>query len=139
MSIAKSYLWVPNLRVKTWLDMRPYLNEPKLPHFAAGINTQQLTTNARKTITCVQNGDKKNPPTFPFEMLDQSRLKFMKPMPPKPAPMKLATAFSGATQHRNAKDPNIGKTNSGRNCHNVIPPRTEKKTIICFREAVDGE
>jgi len=70
-----------------------------LPHFAAGISIQQLTANARKIRTWVQNGVKKRlPALLRLLILDQSRLRFINPMPPKPDPMKFAVAFLGATK-----------------------------------------
>ena len=125
--------------MKTALDIKPYLKEPKFPHFAAGRRTQQLKANARKMRTCVQNGVRKRlPALLRLPILDQSKLRFKNPIPPNPEPMKLATAFSGATQQRNAKEPNIGKTYSGRNCQSVTAARTEKKTIICFLDVLVG-
>ena len=104
------------------------------------MRTQQFTAKAKKMITWVQNGVKKRLPLFPkLDTLDQSRLRFKNPIPPKPAPMKFAVAFLGATQQRKAKDPSMGKANSGRNCQNVTAPRTAQKVCICFLEVVDGK
>ena len=90
-------------------------------------------------MTWVQYGVKnKLPALLRLLILDQSRLRFKNPIPPKPAPMKFAVAFLGATQHNKAKDPNIGKTYSGRNCQSVTVASTEKKTTICFLDAADG-
>lgn len=49
-------------------------------------------------------------------MLDQSRVKLSKPMPPLPDPKKLTLWLPGANQQRGARTAVIGKTNSGRNC-----------------------
>ena len=32
----------------------------------------------------------------------------------------------------------MGKAYSGRNCHSVTADRTRKKTLVCFRDALDG-
>lgn len=71
-------------------------------------------------------------------MFDQSRERFKKPMPPKPAPTKFATWLRGATQHKKESDPNMGKTYSGRNCHRVIPSRTSQNTLVSLRDAGVG-
>jgi len=121
------------------LFIRPYLNDPRLPHFAQGNKIQQLATNAKKITTCVQYGVRKRLPLLPrLETFAQSRLKFKNPMPPNPAPMKLALGFRGATQQRKARDPSIGKAYSGRNCQRVTAVSTAKKTYICFLEVDDG-
>lgn len=121
-----------NIPWKTRFDMTLWFHLAMFPNLAAGMITQQLTAYARKRITCVQNGVKKRLP--PEEILDQSRERFRNPIPPKPLPMKFAVALCGATQQRKARDPSMGKTNSGRNCHTMTPPRTAKKIFICFLE-----
>lgn len=83
-------------------------------------------------ITCVHHGVRNR--LVLTEILDQSSDKFRNPMPPKPPPMKLATLLRGATQQRNASEPSMGKTNSGRNCHRMTAVRTAKKILICLRE-----
>lgn len=87
-------------------------------------------------MTCVHHGVRNR--LAPEAMLDQSSDRLRKPMPPKPAPIKLATGLRGATQHRNASDPSMGKTNSGRNCHRMTATSTPKKTRICLLERGDG-
>lgn len=59
-------------------------------------------------------------------------------MPPKPAPTKLATALFGATQHRKAREPSMGNTNSGRNCQRMTASSTRKKTFDCLRDSAVG-
>lgn len=116
--------------------MRPCLYEERLPHFTAGIRTQQFTTKAANIMTCVQYSVRNK---FVLALIsDQSRDRFKNPMPPKPEPRKLAVAFSGATQHKKARDPSIGKTYSGRNCQRITPTRTEKKTFICLLDLAEG-
>ena len=125
--------------MKRRLDINSSFQLPRLPHFAAGSSIQQLTTKARKMMTWVHHGvTNKLLELLKLAILDQSSVRFKKPIPPKPEPMKFATLFFGATQQRNAKEPSIGNTNSGRNCHKVIPARTPKNTLICFFETRDG-
>lgn len=69
---------------------------------------------------------------------DQSSDKFSMPIPPNPAPTKFAVGLRGATQQRNASDPSIGQTYSGRNCHSVTPSSTRKKTFSCLCESLVG-
>jgi hypothetical protein len=88
-----------------------------------------LTCSSHRDIA-YQNGVMRIEDPFQL-MLDQSREKFRKPIPPKPEPMKFATGFLGATQHKNASEEVMGKTYSGKNCQRVIPPKHEKKMIIC--------
>lgn len=90
-------------------------------------------------ITCVHHGvTNKLLLLLRLLILDQSKVKFNRPIPPKPDPMKFAVALFGATQHRNAMEPSIGNAYSGRNCHKVMNSNTEKNTFICFLETRDG-
>lgn len=86
--------------------------------------------------TCVHQGFRKRLPLE--DMLDQSRLRFKKPIPPNPAPIKFATWLRGATQHKKARDPSMGKTNSGRNCQRMMPSRAIQKTLVCLRDSCVG-
>jgi hypothetical protein len=74
-----------------------------------------------------------------FDTLDQSRERFKKLIPPMPAPIKLAVALRGATQHRNDNELRNGKTYSGRNCQIITATRTHKKTYFCFFAALESE
>lgn len=90
-------------------------------------------------ITCVHHGvTNKLPLLLRLLKLDQSNDRFNRPIPPNPEPRKFAVAFLGATQHRNAMEPSIGKINSGRNCHVVTNASAEKNTFICFLETRVG-
>lgn len=90
-------------------------------------------------ITCVHHGvTNKLPLLLRLLKLDQSNDRFNMPIPPNPEPMKFAVAFLGATQHKNAREPSIGKINSGRNCHVVINASEKKNTFICFLETRVG-
>lgn len=102
----------------------------------AGNKTQQLKAKATNMMTWVHHGVKKRLVTW--EIDDQSKERFRNPMPPNPAPMKFAVGLLGATQHKKAMDPSMGKAYSGRNCHRITPSRTRKKTLICFRDSLVG-
>ena len=67
---------------------------------SGGRSTQQLKTKAANSTACVQNGIS----MICDVIFDQSRERFRKPIPPRPAPMKFAVAFRGATQHRNESE-----------------------------------
>lgn len=71
-------------------------------------------------------------------MVDQSRDRLRNPIPPSPELMKLADAFRGATQHKNASDESIVKTYSGRNCQKNTAIRVRKNTRICLLDTGDG-
>lgn len=53
-------------------------------------------------------------------ILDQLRVMFSSPMPPRPAPMKLTAWLRLANQHSGARDATKGKRYSGRNCHTNV-------------------
>jgi hypothetical protein len=118
------------LPIKRRLDISPCLYDPRFPHFATGIRIQQLTTKAIKMITWVHHGVRKRSQFL--RIADQSKERFIKPIPPAPLPIKLAIELCGATQHRKAIECRNGKTYSGRNCHEVMKASTKKKTFICF-------
>ena len=103
---------------------------------AAGIKTHALKAKPMNITTWVHQGVRNR--LYLAVMFDQSRDRLRKPMPPKPAPMKLATWLCGATQQRKASEPSIGKTYSGRNCHKVTPSKTSQNTFVCFRDSGVG-
>jgi hypothetical protein len=125
--------------VNTRLDIKCNFQLSKFPHFAAGNKAQQLNTKARKMMTWVHHGvTNRLLLSLKLLRLDQSSDRFKTLVPPKPEPRKVATELWGATQHRKAKEPSIGKTFSGRNCQGVMPSRTPKKTFIFSRETREG-
>ena len=103
---------------------------------AAGIKTHALKAKPMNITTWVHQGVRNR--LYLAVMFDQSRDRLRKPMPPKPAPMKLATWLCGATQQRKASEPSIGKTYSGKNCHSVTPSKTSQNTFVCFRDSGVG-
>jgi hypothetical protein len=117
---------------KMRLDISPCFQDPRFPHLAAGSSTQQLKMKATVRTTVVQNGTTMGLMATVLEMFAQSRLRFMKPMPPMPPPMKLATGLRGATQQRKERDESIGNTYSGRNCQRMMKMKVPKKTSFCF-------
>jgi len=135
MSFVTGYL-VPFPR-KTRFDMSwvsvSFDHMLRLPHFEAGMRTQQLNTKATVRTAVVQNGTIMGLFRDMLLILAQSNERFRKPIPPIPAPMKFAVALRGATQHRKDSELSIGKTYSGKNCQKIMKTKDPKNTYFCLR------
>ena len=105
-----------------------------IQHQAMLIFRNMAKHGSRDKNPAAKDKGSKNYSLCPEGCQEQASIRFKNPMPPKPELTKLAVGLCGATQQRKASDPRNGNTNSGSNCHRIMPTSTPKNTLISLRD-----